>query len=1493
MSSSQGQSLDLRFGEPGATTAPKSNFTPKPLRARKQRGQDYDPSLTANMGPPDVVVAAGPSNKNIARQLPTTEKEKFDENSPRKLNYQKLREQIEDIRTLFNSTDRMSDLDANALAASWEHRLWNVSFGDSDQVSGYTKRIDAADKDLKKWTMNWGSAESNNSKEWTGQQFFVDYVQNHHASELQYKTKIESVTGLVSSEDRHRQALRKLLSYELETMKAILSPSHSLVNFDVAQIAQTWEEDNWTAACEKGKNVIEHVEYTEMECEEVHFWAEFRDGYPDEDVNMTGEARFSHFIRKHFDPKASDASSQHGDRQETKYSGDDESYVSEGDSDVGSVGSKEEYVDEEEGYARKKAHLKDSVAEFLPHYTKSPDDLIDRWHEKLLLLARSEGGGFKIYIDRLYDDMDIVEQCRDNWNRIVSKTGKTSHSLFSELVEDCSNEAITKLRRQVEEEEEERKHEILLNSEKFEESLNYHDKQRRAHRAESRLLISDVKLLMDSLHKLSHIDAAQLAAHWETLIWTQGPDYHAYLNKALDFEMDLLEWKNNWPSAVDNGKTGEENFVAYAHRNPDRSVLRCELRHVLDIISSTLLPDDPLANFYTQEAAESLEEDIWVIAEGSLDEQVRIIRDECRKLDRWYTQWTNVCEQGLTGEELFRQYYDQHFGEDHIPNGDPGDHGLDLETFNEAFDLACGNMASDDAEDDAGGNGLSDEFLENDGQELISPRSPKSYHSNDDDETDETVGRDTQDQADKQDATLSVFSGFPSTHSSDTKTAEPAQVSEPMQVDDPAQEQTINISHAKLASFNQLQVGNGISTSDVTTAADTYSLLRPIAPIVNHKTVGIKENTAMDGVAYHPLSGEVEMPDRDSTLPVQKQALDTTPARELATDPDTSMADTLMVDGDVSKVSDDNGKLPETFSTTATAIRDPTGFLVPYKQSSFWSTPQAFNQSASSLKKVSTPSSTVFRSKGFNFQRQTIKNSFNPFSLAMPAPGVPRIVLPSPTSPIKAIEEQPRQPFITATEVKSKTVSAKFIHEDGAEYSEDGPAKKPEVAGVKTMLIAPTVVAAPQATSAFTFKPLKGGFLPVIPSGFDAGSWSDGFDFRPLVEDNAANDASSPSEVGSTLETTEVQVSKIDKPFYEVAAEDNDRDALSSTPTGANVGATNVPEEIKEKSPVTEEESSSTSGVLSIMDKCLAKISSFTLHSVKTDAMNKEADKLEQAQAPQGTVEDAEEKYEEESEDDFEDVLEQKPIESKPKVTEMPKAQEENVSNQIQELAAAIQTSETYWLDANSDNTAPSAFIEVASEFHNIATNITNKALHNLEALSAKWQAFIDTIKAYINITTYFHPDYDYRLERISAQYRSDIEMMAEYEILSALPGAPDHWCNEANKRRKARDRKVEVMEDDMDKMRSLYQDYYDTLRVLRGNADAKVLETFADETLVGFYTKIVRVSEGFDLQDMGVSRTLSDPREYDGGVESVQKNGVDTKQRKALPLVVADDEEW
>ncbi|KAL1801513.1 hypothetical protein ACET3X_001855 [Alternaria dauci] len=1471
MSSSQGHSFDFRFGQSDATDAPKPGFQPKPLRARKQRGQDYDPSLTANMGPPDVQMVPEHSNTNTKQQQPRTEGQGVNHDSLRTTNFQTIKEHIEDICTLFGSTDRMSNLNATALATSWETRLWNVSFGHSDQVSAYTASIAEADKNLTKWITNWESAQEDSSDERTGRQSFVDHVQKYHTHELEYTTRTGSSNGLVSTEDKHRQVLRKLLIEELKEMKDILPTSHSLSKFDAAKVAHRWEKENWNAACEKGLNVIDHVEHTEKECEDLHLWAEYRDDYPDEDIRMTGTARFSDFIRKRLDPEDSEASSQDGDGQETHDSAD-ESYTNDGDSDIG---SEDEYEDEEQAYATKKGYLKDCVIIYLHQYTNNPDELIDRWQEKLLLQARAKGGGFDNYKQSLYNDLDSVEACRDNWDRVVEDIGCTGHKLFSELVEECSEEAIAELRRQVEEKELGHRHECLLNSDKFIESLDFQDQQRREHRLTIRNSIGDAKSLIDDSHELSDIEAIALAAHWETQFWTDGPDFNAYLLKIVEFEIDLMEWMQSWQLPLENDRTGEQNFVGYARLNPDRSVLRCELRRVLDSISSKLSSDDQLAGFSTQAVAETREGDIWVIAGESMDKQLKLVRDECTMLYRWDTHWAEVCDKDLTGEENFRRYYDQHLGTSHLHDPNPEDHGLDEKTADDLLDLAGGNdAASDDVEDDAGSSESSDEFENND-QRSVSPHSSKPHDSSDDEDANEAVESDTKNQSGEQSSDSSVPLTIPSLPLAAPQAVEQNQVTELMQIDDSTQEQDMDTTQDIPVSSNQPLVANNASISGVTAPANMYSQHQMIAPAPNHKTVHAEEGTAMDGVSYHLPSHEVEMLDDDSNSPAQKEAVDTTPAAGFATDSATSMTDTEMVGADIPQTLEVKSKQPQTSTKTTTGNSPGLFGTFAAASNNFWSAAPTFNRPALSAKKDSTPPTSIFNTQGLSFLPTTASGT-TPFTFAMSNPDVPQITPQSPFPSAQTVEEQPGESLVAPTEAKSKFVSANVSRNGGEKDEKDLVAEKPKAADAKTTVSVPAVVAAPQATSVFTFKLSKGGFVPAVPSGFDAGSWNGSFDFNPPGEEDASDAVSSLGGVDSVSETTEDQKPEIDGPVDGAGADDS-HDASHSAPVETDVDPTSGPEEARQGSPAAEKESSSTEIVMDLLSSQLARLDGVAEQMERIDAINAEADACEQAAALQSSVEDSEEESEEEPEETLEDC-----------------------SEEIKQITLDVQACVAYWVDVNLSNNAPLAFIKIVEDLRTTAAKFTDEgdwtspsALSKIEALAAKWQSFTDTIKALINISTYFHPDYDYRFGRSAEKYRVDIEMMSEYDILSRLPGALDRWAEEANKRRESRENMSQYMKNEILKMKSLYQDYYTALEALQASIDCEEMKRFADETLVDFHTKIVRASVEFDLQDMEVPQILSNPLECGGSVKAAQETSAHTKQRKSLPNVIADDEEW
>jgi hypothetical protein len=101
-------------------------------------------------------------------------------------------------------------------------------------------------------------------------------------------------------------------------------------------------------------------------------------------------------------------------------------------------------------YANKKAYLKEPVVEHLRYYAEDLVVIIDRWDEKLYLQTRLEGGDFNEYKENMENDLDTADACRDNWKLIVPGIKKTGHALFTELLKECSEEAIARLRKRVE-----------------------------------------------------------------------------------------------------------------------------------------------------------------------------------------------------------------------------------------------------------------------------------------------------------------------------------------------------------------------------------------------------------------------------------------------------------------------------------------------------------------------------------------------------------------------------------------------------------------------------------------------------------------------------------------------------------------------------------------------------------------------------------------------------------------------------------------------------------------------------------------------------------------------------------------------------------------------------------------------------------------------------------------------------------------------------------
>jgi hypothetical protein len=180
----------------------------------------------------------------------------------------------------------------------------------------------------------------------------------------------------------------------------------------------------------------------------------------------------------------------------------------------------------------------------------------------------------------------------------------------------------------------------------------------------------------------------------------------------------------------------------------------------------------------------------------------------------------------------------------------------------------------------------------------------------------------------------------------------------------------------------------------------------------------------------------------------------------------------------------------------------------------------------------------------------------------MSEPDVPQVIPQAPAPAPKVVEEQLGAPSTTPAKFVPETVFANAPHEGSNDLT------RSEVAEHKTALVAPEVVAA----STFTFQLPKGGKVPAIPSGFDAGSWSGAFDFNPPADDAAANAAADAGEVGSIYKTTEVQEPTSSEAVDGVAA-DKGHSAVSSPQAGVDVGATSGPEDTKQGPEMAEDES--------------------------------------------------------------------------------------------------------------------------------------------------------------------------------------------------------------------------------------------------------------------------------------------------------------------------------
>jgi hypothetical protein len=508
------------------------------------------------------------------------------------------------------------------------------------------------------------------------------------------------------------------------------------------------------------------------------------------------------------------------------------------------------------------------------------------------------------------------------------------------------------------------------------------------------------------------------------------------------------------------------------------------------------------------------------------------------------------------------------------------------------------------------------------------------------------------------------------------------------------------------------------------------------------------------------------------------------------------------------------------------------------------------------------PTTTWIGVTSFNTQAKIEYGGSKPSpSAATIEPDVAETVVQTPTIAPQVIGKQPGKPSDVPADAVDAVSEPLVVHVPG----EDGnrsPTEVPHIAEVKTISVVPTSEVASPVASAFTFKPSQCGFaMPTVPSGFDAGSWTGDFDFKPSIDDDVAVSVSSSGDGDIGQEAKKAQELQVDEPIVEAESDDG-QDLTSSSSVDDNVIAMIDRRHAVQELPVAENTSSGafceTYNVSDIMEEMDAQLKSLALQFKTIEALDAKADELEQT-ALVSKMKDATA-----TKPDEQKSPEQKRSENEPG-TKMPQnAVSEDCSNQIKELVLAVNACKADWLQANSGGGAPSAFVKLAQDLESIGAEITREgaihsplALSKIGALPTKWQAFTNAINAYCGITEYFHSNYDYRFKRFAEQYRSDVEMLSEYEALSQLPGAPDLWRNEADKRRKARDDKLETVKNEISKMLGLYEVYYVALETLRVHFDCEALKEFADETLIRFHAHIVQANEAFNLAYVGIPHKL------------------------------------
>jgi hypothetical protein len=254
----------MNFGfQPDTTTARKSTRTIKAPRARIQRGKNYDPSLTADMRPPDIQMRVAPPTLNTQAQRPMTEEEK----SARERSTKDLAFKLAYLKTRSSEGDTIMRRDPEEFAQQWEADIWERSVLNSDEViRKYEDAILSAIKKLDQFDDTWDQAKmAADGKEWTGALLFafqMDFLYGkmqpiEHGSQFVgtsttrlHDPSADAIESMLNADiphadltpkQRRRRNNRRTLRERIKDICKLFEPTNQMANLDAVALAASWE----------------------------------------------------------------------------------------------------------------------------------------------------------------------------------------------------------------------------------------------------------------------------------------------------------------------------------------------------------------------------------------------------------------------------------------------------------------------------------------------------------------------------------------------------------------------------------------------------------------------------------------------------------------------------------------------------------------------------------------------------------------------------------------------------------------------------------------------------------------------------------------------------------------------------------------------------------------------------------------------------------------------------------------------------------------------------------------------------------------------------------------------------------------------------------------------------------------------------------------------------------------------------------------------------